>query len=191
MKNSKLLQIKISLKGSDPLIWRRIQIPSRLTLKKLHEILQIVMGWRNAHLHQFVVLDKRYSEPDFEIGEYDEEGDEPVGDTSRFKISDIAKKVETFEYQYDFGDGWCHELQIEKILEEDDRVSYPICIGGEQACPPEDCGGLGGYYNFLSELSNPNDPEHDSSLRWVGGYFDPKAFDPNHINREHLWRKRW
>jgi hypothetical protein len=125
------------------------------------------------------------------MDEYAEEGDEPVRDTSKYKLSETAKTTDRFIYEYDFGDGWRHQIQIEKIMMADERVNYPICLGGELACPPEDCGGTGGYANLLEQLKNPKDPEHDSSHTWVGGFFDPKSFDPNHINREHLWMKRW
>lgn len=191
MKAKEILQLKVTLIGAEPAIWRRIQVPARLTLKKLHEIIQVVMGWQNSHLHQFVVNDQRYSDPSFEMDEYAEDGDEPTRDTSKHRLSEIAKTTKSFFYEYDFGDGWRHQIQIEKILSEDERVNYPVCIGGESACPPEDCGGIGGYANLLERLQNPKDPEYDSSLTWLGGFFDPQSFDPNHINREHLWLKRW
>jgi hypothetical protein len=191
MKTKEILQIKISLMHAKPAIWRRIQVPGRLTLKKLHEVIQVVMGWQNSHLHQFTVGDTRYSDPNFEMDEYAEEGDELVRDTSKIKISEIAKISDSFIYEYDFGDGWHHQIEIEKAFAEDQRTNYPICIGGESACPPEDCGGMGGYANLLEQLKNPRDPDHDSVLTWLGGFFDPKSFDPNHINRDHLWMKRW
>ncbi len=99
-----ILHLKITLIDSDPVIWRRIQVPTRLSLKKLHEVIQVVMGWQNSHLHQFILNNKRYSDPKFEMDEYAEDGDEAVGDTSRFRLSSIDGAAKTFLYEYDFGD---------------------------------------------------------------------------------------
>jgi hypothetical protein len=190
-----ILQLKITLLESEPEIWRRVQVPERLTLAKLHDIIQIVMGWRNSHLHEFEIGGKRYSDPSFELDEtaFEEEDIEPVGNEKKFKLSELEKvrSVEKLEYRYDFGDGWQHEIRIEKRIPAEPEMIYPVCIGGERACPPEDCGGIGGYANILSQLANPKDPEHRSTKQWLGGFFDPAAFDPNHLNREHLWAKRW
>jgi hypothetical protein len=184
-----ILQIKVTLIGSSPIIWRRILVPARLHLGKLHQILQSVMGWQTSHLHEFQIAGKRYSDPEFNDFVLDEE--HRSEDQATLKLAQVAKVADRFEYRYDFGDGWRHELKIENILDPDPNFAYPICIGGEGACPPEDCGGIGGYVNLLAKLKDTEHPEYEEVLRWLGGFFDPKAFDPNHINREHLWRKRW
>lgn len=193
MKNKRekcsILQIKVTLMGSNPSIWRRIQVPDNLRLGKLHQILQMVMGWQTSHLHEFDIAGKRYSDPEFDDFALDDE--DRTEDQSRLKLAEVVRKADCFEYRYDFGDGWRHELKIESILDPDPNFMYPICIGGENACPPEDCGGIGGYGDLLTKLKDPEHPEHGELLCWLGGFFDPHAFDPNHLNREHLWRKRW
>lgn len=185
-KNYKeILQIKISLMESNPLIWRRVLAPSDFTLKKFHDLIQIVMGWQNSHLHQFIVGDDLYSdnEPEFE--------DEPEVKPTSTKLSKIISANKIFSYEYDFGDRWLHEIKIEKILPPEDSVHYPLCIGGENACPPEDCFGIDRYYKMLEDLNNPKNEEHLSTKTWLGGFFDPKSFDPNRINRDMLWMRRW
>ena len=184
-KYDSIFQIKISLLDSDPLIWRRILVPSNFTLKKLHNVIQIVMGWENGHLHQFLVGEAIYSEnePEFEY--------EPEVRPTTAKLSKVFSDTKQFIYEYDFGDGWRHEVALEKALKPDDSFHYPICIGGENACPPEDCGGLGGFYSMMEQMENPDDEEHNSTKTWFGGFFDPHSFDPNRINRDMLWAKRW
>ncbi len=122
-KIEEIFQIKISLMDSDPLIWRRVLVPSNFTLKKLHDIIQIVMGWQKSHLHQFLVGEAIYSEnePEFE--------DEPEVRPTTAKLSKIFGETKQFIYEYDFGDGWRHEVALEKALKADDSFNYPICIG--------------------------------------------------------------
>jgi hypothetical protein len=110
---------------------------------------------------------------------------------SDFSLSDALGRTDSFSYTYDFGDDWQHDLVIEKSFKWDENHSYPACIGGENACPPEDCGGIGGYYELLEKLRNPEDEEHLTMKQWIGGYFDPSTFDPNRINRDHLWTRKW
>ncbi|MCL6582872.1 MAG: plasmid pRiA4b ORF-3 family protein [bacterium] len=171
-------QIKVTLIGIEPPIWRRIQIPNDISLKKLHEILQIVMGWSNSHLHQFVIGGKYFAEPD---PEYDPE----VKNEKMVRLNQVISGVgERAIYEYDFGDNWEHELVIEKILPLSETVRYPICVAGQRACPPEDCGGIQGYKHFLEAIQNHDHPEHDEMLDWIGGDFDPEAFDLDEINRK-------
>lgn len=85
--------------------------------------------------------------------------------------------------QYDYGDNWQHTVVVESIDDPDDRVVYPICVGGQRAFPPEDCGGVGGYGELVAALKSPKHPDHDQMLTWVGGYFDPDSFDTNSVNR--------
>ncbi|MGK5086156.1 plasmid pRiA4b ORF-3 family protein [Bdellovibrionota bacterium FG-2] len=185
LKQGQVIQLKVSLRESDPLIWRRFIVPATMTLAKLHDVLQIVMGWQNSHLSRFEVngVDYTDDEPEFK--------DEPEVKPLSTKISDIAEQAETFLYLYDYGDGWEHEITIEKISKKDDCLHYPICIGGENACPPEDCGGMGGYYEKLEEYADEDNEGHESTKMWLGGYFDSTTFDPNRINRDMLWEKKW
>jgi len=129
------------------------------------------MGWFNCHLHQFVVDGEYYSIPS-------PEDFEPVIDERRFTLEKIAPSVKRkFIYEYDFGDSWEHEVVVEKIISPEVSEKYPQCIQGKGACPPEDVGGVWGYESFLEAIEDPKHEEHDSYLEWVGGAFDPKAFD--------------
>ena len=188
------ITLKISLIGSSPLIWRRIIVPVRLNLGKLHKIFQVTMGWTTSHLHEFRITGKRYMDQSYDDFAVDPE--DRTLDQEKLTLLHIASKTDRFEYIYDFGDGWRHQIEIENIQDLDPRLTLPICIGGENACPPEDCGGLGGYADFLNKLSSqssfdPDDPPDNDVLAWVGGYFNPSSFDPNRINIDHLWRKKW
>lgn len=184
-KSEEVFQVKISLLESKPLIWRRVLVPSNFSLKKFHQVIQIVMGWQNSHLHLFLVDDVTYSEYELEFE------DEPEAKPTSIKLSKVFSVSNSFLYEYDFGDGWKHQVTLEKTLEHEHSYTYPICIGGENACPPEDCGGIRGYYSMLEELKNPDNGEHESTKTWLGGFFDPHSFDPNRVNRDMLWAKKW
>ena len=171
-------QIKVTLKGSRPPIWRRMQVISDTTLAQLHPLLQCVMGWEDAHLYQFVVSGIRYGDPRL-LGELDAEDARTVP----LATLGLREKVKFF-YEYDFGDNWEHELLVEKILPRDEGKRYPVCLTGKGACPPEDCGGIWGYASFLEAIRDPEHPEHDEMLAWVGGEFDPDIFDLDEVNRE-------
>jgi hypothetical protein len=171
-------QIKVTLKGSRPPIWRRIQGISDTTLAQLHRILQCVMGWEDAHLYQFVVSGIMYGDPRL-LGELDAEDARTVP----LATLGLREKVK-FLYEYDFGDSREHELLVEKILSRDEGKRYPVCLTGKRACPPEDCGGIWGYASFLEAIRDPEHPEHDEMLEWVGGEFDPDILDLDEVNRE-------
>ena len=171
-------QIKVSLKGSKPPIWRRIQVTGETTLAQLHRILQRVMGWESYHLYRFVVGGIEYGDP----GMLEEmEGE----DARRVTLATLVRgEQDTFLYKYDFGDSWDHELLIEKVLPFEAGKRYPVCLTGKRACPPEDCGGIWGYAGFLDAIQDPQHPEHEEMVAWVGGEFDPEAFDVDEVNRE-------
>ncbi len=171
-------QIKVTLKGSKPPIWRRIQVTSDTSLYELHHILQVVMGWENYHLHQFTIGGTYFGEPHPDYG-FEMEDEAPV------QLHQVVSGVKTkFVYEYDFGDSWEHNILIEKILPLEAGQHYPLCLTGRRACPPEDCGGIWGYAYFLEAIQSPDHPEHEDMLEWVGGDFDPEAFDLDEINRE-------
>jgi hypothetical protein len=177
-KDLLIYQLKVTLKGSKPPIWRRIQIASNISLAKLHRILQTAMGWTDSHLHQFVVGGTYYGTP---TPEFDFE----VEDEGKIKLSQAAPGVKKkIVYEYDFGDGWEHEILVEKILQSEPGVRYPVCLAGKRACPPEDCGGVWGYESLLEALRDPEHPEHNDMLEWVGGDFDPEAFDLDSIKQD-------
>ncbi len=178
--------IKISLLDTKPSIWRRFCVPGGITLDRLHDVIQIVMGWQECHLHCFEIDGQRYTESP-EDPEVD--GQEEAG----FKLSDLVSRAKAkFAYKYDFGDGWRHELAVESIGQV--PKGHRACIGcmdGKRSCPPEDVGGIDGYAEFLAALCDPNHSEHDSYKEWCGAGFDPKAFDSELTNVELGKYARW
>ncbi|MFH0937961.1 MAG: plasmid pRiA4b ORF-3 family protein [Planctomycetota bacterium] len=173
-------QFKTTLIHSKPAIWRRIQVASDTTLGEFHQILQTAIGWSDSHLHQFIIQGVYYGEPDAEFEDEDE-----VKDEQKVELNQVVSSVkEKFIYEYDFGDSWELVIMLEKILPFDPEAVYPICLDGERACPPEDCGGIYGYYDFLEAIKDPKHPEHAEMLEWVGGNFDPEEFDLDAINKE-------
>ena len=170
-----VFQFKITLIGSKPPIWRRIQVAD-CTLDKLHEHIQTAMGWTNSHLHQFEIAGERYGDPHLlDDGIEDCE----FVDSTRTGISKILPKPGKrfrFTYEYDFGDGWEHEVLFEGCPPKESGKLYPQCLEGERACPPEDVGGIGGFYEFLKALADPKHEEHEDVKEWGRG-FDPEKFD--------------
>jgi hypothetical protein len=178
-----LYQFKITLLGLKPPIWRRIQV-QHCTLDKLHEHIQTAMGWTNSHLHEFEIKGQRYGDPELLDDGFD---DFECADSTTTMLSEILPKTGkrfAFKYEYDFGDSWEHEVLFEGNPTADPKVKYPLCVEGERACPPEDCGGIGGYGDFLEAICDPKHKEHESMLEWVGGGFDPEAFDPKRATKE-------
>ena len=173
-----IFQLKVLLKHSKPPIWRRLQVKSDTTLYKLHWIIQIAMGWTNSHLHQFIADGVYYGEPHPDFG-FD------VISERRVRLYQLVSGVkDKFIYEYDFGDSWEHEVVVEKILKPEPKTRYPHCIKGKRACPPEDIGGVWGYDDFLDAIQNKDHPEHEMYLDWIGGSFDPEAFDMDEVNQE-------
>lgn len=172
----KVFQIKISLVGSKPPIWRRLQIPNSLSLDELHNVIQDAMGWFNCHLHQFEKDGVRYGIVD------DDFGDE-LKDETGYRISELLKREkDALVYEYDFGDGWEHKVVLEKILPLDSVKNTVKCIAGKRACPPEDCGGIWGYRNLVEVISDSKHPEYDEIIEWVGDEFNPEYFDLSKTN---------
>jgi len=178
-KQSKFIyQIKISLIGAKPPIWRTVLVSSNLGLASFHDVIQVVMGWTDSHLHQFIANKVFYGMPDddFEL---------EMEDENKYKLSQLLKKEkDTLIYEYDFGDSWEHKILLEKILPFESKTALPVCIKGKRACPPEDCGGIWGYEELLETISNPKHPDHDYMLEWLGGEFDPEEFDLEDINED-------
>ncbi|MFC1971367.1 plasmid pRiA4b ORF-3 family protein [Chloroflexota bacterium] len=178
--NQGIHQLKVTLKESKPPIWRQFQVPSDITLHRLHLILQEVMGWTNSHLYRFEIGGAEYGEPD---PEYADHGID-MRNARRIKLNQVVSSEKMrFTYEYDFGDGWGHQVLVEKILPADPHAQYPVCIAGKQACPPENCGGIWGYAELLKIIRDPLHEEHQSMMVWLGGSFDPKAFDIDQVNR--------
>jgi hypothetical protein len=175
-----IYQIKVTLKDTHPPIWRRILVPSNTTLLKLHDILQIVMGWEDYHLHMFKIEGLLYGNP-----ADDEYGELGTSNEASYKLSQVIEhEGQRFAYEYDFGDSWDHTLLLEKILLPQEGVHYPLCLRGRLACPPEDVGGVWGYKNFLEAIRNPDHSDYEMYLNWIGEEFDPEAFDLEEVNTQ-------
>ncbi|HUV44440.1 MAG TPA: tetratricopeptide repeat protein [Dehalococcoidales bacterium] len=173
-ENDVSYQIKVTLKGSKPPIWRRLQVPGDISLHNLHLTVQVAMGWTNSHLYRFDIEGEQYGEP--------HPKDKLHGLARRnsrtTKLSRVVPMGKSkFIYEYDFGDGWEHQIVVEKILPAQAGVSYLVCMTGRRACPPEDCGGVWGYARLLELFSDPTHEEYDEMREWLGGDFNPEEFD--------------
>lgn len=177
-KESKsLYQIKVTLVGSKPPIWRKLIVKDNIRLDQLHAVLQIAMGWFNCHLHQYRVGSSYIGIPDPDF-------DFEITDERDVYLQDILSNVkDSFVYEYDFGDDWEHKIVLEKILPLDSSQS-PVVIKGKKACPPEDSGGIWGYYDILDAIQDPKHEDHEEMTDWVGADFDPDEFDMNLINKK-------
>ena len=174
-------QLKISLEGTKPPIWRRLLVTSDIKLDVLHLALQITMGWTNSHLHQFISRDRKFygiKDDDFAMDGFE------MQDESTVRLSALLKtEKDSLIYEYDFGDSWTHKVTLEKILDFDPEKKLPYCVIGKRACPPEDCGGIWGYADLLTLLENPEHEEYEEMLEWLGGEFDPAYLDRREINQ--------
>ncbi len=180
-ENHKVYQFKVILKGIKPVVWRRIQVPESYNFWDLHVAIQDAMGWHDGHLHSFNVLNPQTGEKE-EIGIVDEDGEEECLPGWEIPISSyITLQNEKVSYAYDFGDNWEHSLLLEKIIYRDSEKKYPLCIAGEMACPPENCGGIGGYEKLLNIIKDPNHEEYDNMLEWLEDRFDPERFHPEAV----------
>ena len=173
----RILTLKVTLSGIHPLIWRRLEVSAGYTLAQLHRVLQAAMGWTGTHLHQFLAGDHRYGPRDPEMA--DEQRDEEATRVGYV----LESPGDRIAYEYDFGDGWEHDIVLEGVSMPEVGVGYPVCVGGERACPPEDCGGIPGYSDFLEAVRDPSHPEHANLMEWVGGEFDPESFSVEGVNR--------
>jgi hypothetical protein len=174
-----LYQLKVELQDTKPPIWRRIQVPGDITLEQLHGVIQLCMGWTDCHLHQFLIERVCYSLPD----------DDELWQASRpkneakYTLQDLEKKIlPGFQYIYDFGDDWMHQITVEKILPPEDSKTSPVLIAGRRACPPEDIGGVYGYMHLLEVLSDPANEEYKELVdRLDVDFFDPAQFGKEDI----------
>lgn len=187
-----ILQFKVTLKDVKPAVWRRIEVPASYTFWELHVAIQDAMGWLDCHLHLFRVRGaaRRF----VEIGIPD---DDPFEDMPAWlagwtvQVADYFRRVGArASYEYDFGDGWRHDLRLEAILPRAAKTKYPRCVAGAQRCPPEDCGGPYGYRELLKTISDPDHEEYESMLEWLGGPIDPGSFDPADVRFDNP-AKRW
>ena len=172
-----LLQLRIELQSIKPLIWRQLIVPDTITLTRLHDVIQAAMGWTDTHLHEFEIGHRRYGIPD-----PDWDFDDSVISEKRVRLLKALAGRQSFTYLYDFGDGWEHKVTIKKTLPSAEPKRYAICLGGENACPPEDVGGPYGYVEYLHAIRDKTHPEHEDMIAWGREGFDPGAFDLEETN---------
>ena len=182
-------QFLVELRGIEPKIWRRIHVPTDYNFWDLHVAVQDAMGWQDYHLHHFEIKGKGKRKA-VNVGIPDFDG---IGDLPEWEIAVIAYfnalGVEAM-YEYDYGDSWLHTVKLEGYMFKEKGTKYPICIDGKNACPPEDCGGVDGYYNVIEVLSDPGHHDHEDMRTWTGKDWDPKRFDPDKVRFDNPY-KRW
>lgn len=174
-KPGMIYQLRISLLGFEPAIWREVLVPSDFTLAKLHRVIQVVMGWEDDHMHEFTIGTVGYTDARARL--------EGRKNEAKVPLHQVAGSRGKFTYTYDFGDNWEIEIKVDKVLPPEEGRRYPVCIAGENAGPPEDSGGVWGYADRLDALENPDHPEHEETLEWLGEDYDPAAFDLEEINQ--------
>lgn len=170
-------ELKVTLRGVRPPVWRRVKVRSDITLEDFHRVLQVVMGWTDNHMHAFRAVGRKAKT---RAGQATVERPEE----RQTRLDDFLRKPkDRMVYEYDFGDGWEHEILLERVADHPAGARYPWVLGGARACPPEDVGGVGGYARFLEAMREPRHPEHVEMMEWHGGPFDPAAFDAQALNR--------
>jgi hypothetical protein len=172
--------MRISLMRHVPTIWRRLLVPGEIELSKVHRIFQAAMGWDDHHMHRFEIGDHSYVGLDDELDD-DELDDDEIEEDSVL-LSEVVEQPMRFAYCYDFGDDWRHEVVVESIEVVPSVLKYAACIDGQRACPPEDCGGVPGFGEFLEAMADPGHDAHDHYAGWIGGTFDPEEFSVAMVN---------
>jgi hypothetical protein len=171
------LKMKISLRGTDPIIWRNVLVPGAMPLNKLHSVIQAAMGWQDSHLHVFEINGQRYGvldlEPEEEEADLDEYG---------VQVHGLLNEGDRFTYEYDFGDSWIHDIEVEAVNKIDGPAGIATCLDGARACPPENCGGTSAFADFVEIMADPAHPGHQEMVSWFGGSFDPEFFDLSETN---------
>ena len=162
-------RLRITLQGTEPAVWREVLLPGSLHLGLVHQAIQGVMGWEDAHLHEFEAGEERYGD-----------GEDNRKETAVRLAEVVREPGDCVLYSYDFGDDWVHTLVVQEVLPPSPDAR---CLDGAGACPPEDCGGPWGYEELLAALADPTHPEHEERLEWLGGPFDPHAFDVEQADR--------
>lgn len=180
-KFNMVYQFKITLKGIKPPVWRRIQVPETYSFWDLHVAIQDVMGWSDCHLHQFKIIEP-VTNTKVEIGIPDEKATyyEILPDWKQKIAHYFSPENKTADYIYDFGDDWKHTILLEKFLPREKNAVYPLCVDGQRACPPENCGGIYGYEEFLEIIMDPDDERYEELLSWSAD-FEPEHFDKDDV----------
>lgn len=169
-----LYELDIRLQEIEPPIWRTVEVPGAWSLEDVHYALQVALGWTNSHLHQFIIAKKSYG-----MSDVDDIGDLEIEDEREFRLQDLVRSGESFVYEYDFGDSWEHVVRVSKVTSVA-KLPKARCTAGARACPPEDCGGVGGYQHLLAVLADPRHEEHAEAVQWSQD-FAPERFSlPKH-----------
>jgi len=180
-KLQEIYQIKVTLLGTDPPIWRRLLVPADLTLEQLHHVLQLAMGWEGCHMHEFRIGPQRFGTPTPMEKAFG--GLRTASERTARLYNMLDRAGIKAVYTYDFGDSWEHQVVVEKRLAPEPGGGYPACLAGERNGPPEDCGGIYGFYNLLEAIRDPKHERHKELLEWLGNDFDPEAFSVEEVNR--------
>jgi len=171
-----ILQIKVTLIGVKPSVWRRLQVPGSLSLKDLHQVIQVAFGWTDSHLHQFIADGIFYGQPD------PESGARAVSESS-VRVGEVLQaEKDAMIYEYDLGDCWEHRIILEQVFDPSGDTVAPSCVTGARARPPEDCGGAWGYANLVKIMGDPTHPDHEDTIEWLGDDFRPEYFNLSDIN---------
>jgi hypothetical protein len=179
-KPQEIYQIKVTLVGTDPPIWRRLLVPADLTLEQLHHVVQLAMGWEDCHMHEFLIGKQRFGKPDPMESFLGRPCTASERTTLLFTV--LGRVRAKALYTYDFGDGWDHEIVVEKRLAPEPGGAYPTCWAGERHGPPEDCGGIHGFYKLLEAIDSDHE-RHEEFIDWLGDDFDPEAFSVDEVNQ--------
>lgn len=171
-------KVKVALRDARPPVWRRLEVPSGITLRELHDVIQAAFGWEDYHMWAFDSGPDRYGVADRELG---------IRSAASKRLDQVASRTGgRLSYTYDFGDDWEHDILIEDVTDPEPGTAYPRCLTGRRACPPEDCGGMWGYGYLIEILADPHHEEHEDRLEWLGlnsaDQFDPAAFDAAQVN---------
>jgi len=171
-----IYQLKVTLQGCRPLIWRRLRVSSAMTLAGFHQVIQTGMGWHNHHLYLFLNGTEQYGQPG-------NEGLVDCLDAAEFRLDQLFREEkQEVQYIYDFGDNWTHSIVLEQVMPFKVNTRLPMCTAGARACPPEDVGGVPGYFYFLEAIAHSSHPEYHEQVEWIGGDFDPEHFDVEEVN---------
>lgn len=184
--NYRLYQFKITLQDITPAIWRRIQVPETYSFWDLHVAIQDSMGWKDCHLHMFRLMDPKTGgkvriEIPIEVDDFGDSDEVILMDYQTYISNYFTPTNTKAVYEYDFGDGWTHDIEFEAVLPKVPRLRYPKCIGGERNCPPEDCGSSSGYQELVEAMKNPNHPRRKEFLGWLGFQYHPDIFKPEYV----------
>jgi hypothetical protein len=173
-------RIRISLRGAQPEIWRLLDVPLSTTLLSLHDLIQIAMGWTGTHRFAFDVGSKRYGVPD----PGDLAGVRRVLKAKGMPLHRLVERgCQRFDYTYDFGDDWVHDVVVEACRVGKNDIDYPVFVSGAGRCPPEDVGGMSGFEDFVDAIRNPRHPEHRRMIRWYGGTFEQANINADHVRK--------